>query len=294
MLNMREFFAELISFLVHDPKMETAITPDLHSWLLTNGYGELLHEQKILDRNPYIANPLPEFSFEFVGLAYIDNRPRCTASVVHHGLVVTAKHCFTDSLELLLKGGSFPFLRLEFPYSPGKLMIYGMSIRRVAEDSVDNDVIYLHYDPQLTLNKLQVPKIQPMNSKKSLSRDEKLLLPAFRLPQKARELKMEIQFCNATNELGQINSVLPQYTGLLRGSTCQAYFMSSGAPFYQINKNKELVLVGVLAHTFSLDINGELDQSQILKDAWGDKTFTNFSPLSEVRNWPQLSVTTRP
>lgn len=290
MINMREFFAELISFLVHDPEMEKALTADLHNWLLSNGYGELLQQKKMIGQDPYIANPLPELSFEFVGLMYVNNRPRCTVSVIRHGLILSAKHCLADSLDLLLKGGKFPFLKMEFPYSQENLMIFGMSIYSVTQDSVDNDFIYLHYDPILSINRLKIPEIQTMNSKESLDKEAKLLLAAFRLPQKARELKMEIQMCSATNEIGSINAILPQYTGILRGSTCQAYFMSSGAPFFQINEKKELVLVGVLAHTFSLDEHGQLDSSQISNDGWGDKTFTNFSPLSEVRNWPPLRV----
>ncbi|MBL6991737.1 MAG: trypsin-like serine protease [Bacteriovoracaceae bacterium] len=237
--------------------------------------------------------------FEHVGMVFIDKRTACTVSLIKHGMLITAKHCFTHQgfasenevlpqhLEIFFTTGSDQF-------EDFKVLIKQQSIEKVIFDRGENDLAYIVYDPKQTQNLVHLPEIE-FYSSQVVAVGTALTLVGAQPRQLYRDIytpsnfqKVKTIHCSRSNKQGKIPPIGRHngYEGMLYGTNCPGWFGNSGGPFYILEEDK-LVLVGVLTHTFDLLENGDVDPYTLYRDEFGDKgESTNFSA---IKGW-QFSI----
>lgn len=132
--------------------------------LVSTACGKANHDSSLSDR---IA---ADNSFFSVGLVTYENLHRCTATIVKHGLALTAKHCFQlDEI----KDNNLRKVGINFRHASetdrNPLFVDGTKIKQIVFDGPTNDIAYILYDSTATLRlKLDLPLIQnPLLPKKN-------------------------------------------------------------------------------------------------------------------------------
>jgi hypothetical protein len=230
--------------------------------------------------------------FFAVGLVTYENMHRCTATIIKHGVALTAKHCFqTDEIEQ----GNLRKLGLNFRYASDNdvapLFVHGNQIKKIIFDGSSNDIAYILYEPSATSRlKLDLPLAKNPSSPAKAALTAIVGFPV--------EEKITPQFpkvvskdCSFTGKSGYIKP--PEndsgYDGLLFETTCEGWSGMSGGPSIAFTGSKGSEIIGVVTHTFHLTATGEIDNSQIKAD-----TFSSYirdvviSPLSQAEQLKQI------
>lgn len=288
-----EFQAELIAFLTHDSKLEKELSQDLKTWLVLNGYSELLENYQPINETPYRAGSLSTAShFDFVGLLYSEGRVVCTISIVKHGLLVTAKHCLAPFAQEIKRESKPSFLTVKFPYARTKVVLTGLGFINSELDAGDNDLAYFEYDPHATREIIDVPQIEWSTSPLDYKIGDSLIVPSYRFPKKIRRQKLGVQECKVGAKVARLDHALPIYKGDFQDSTCTGYNLASGSPFLKKTANG-YKLIGVLSHTFEINNStGEILPQSLKEDEWGLYTSTVFSPAFLAKSKLVAATTT--
>ncbi|MEC7182099.1 MAG: trypsin-like serine protease, partial [Bdellovibrionota bacterium] len=112
--------------------------------------------------------------FPFVGLIKYENGLVCTGFLIKHGVLATAKHCFShkDINELNFEPKKLKvsfFKEKEDPFFPQlPLIIKGSDIIQLVLDSGSNDIAYIIYKRESTMNIINLPEIE-VNTHRDLS-----------------------------------------------------------------------------------------------------------------------------
>ncbi len=229
--------------------------------------------------------------FPFVGLIKYENGLVCTGFLVKHGVLATAKHCFShrDINELnfeprKLKVSFFteevdPF----FPQLP--LIIEGNDIIKLVLDSGSNDIAYIIYKRESTIDKIQLPKME-VNTDEDISNETHVFRVGFPMGENHVFDKVLTKNCQFTGKTDFFHPTItdPGYEGLLYDTNCPAWYGDSGGPVFEKVKNDDpkstMVIHGVLTHTFEVNFAGEIEDSSKETDSIGEYVKTsNFSPF---------------
>ena len=216
-------------------------------------------------------------SLEFVGQIKFSNR-RCSGFIVKHGLLVTAKHCFTH-FDVSPEDFSPKRTTVFFPGNgPGVLI---NTLKNLILDSGENDIAYLTYDPSETLNKIDLGNFE---ISKDIDLDQEIFRAGFSGEETYSGDRILVKGCKFTKKTGYFPPMVtdPGYEGLLYDSECPAWYGDSGGPVISSIDGK-LFLIGVLSHTFEVDFAGEILPESIQKDQIGRYVKTSIvSPFSEA------------
>ncbi len=228
--------------------------------------------------NLYSANrEVGNSTLEFVGQLNMGNR-KCSGFIIKHGLLVTAKHCFSH-IGVTPENFSPKRISIIFPQADFKVMIN--SVDKLIFDSGENDIAYLTYEPSQTINKIELGTFE-------VARDVDLTLDIFRAGFSGEEIfsgdRILSKGCKFTQKTGEFPPMVtdPGYEGMLYDTECPAWFGDSGGPVIAFHEGKYL-LIGVLSHTFEVDFAGEILPESIEHDQFGRYVKTSIiSPFSEA------------
>ena len=214
--------------------------------------------------------------YPFVGYGVISNRAaHCTYSIVRHGLLVTAKHCFEHRAQ---SGRPIDLKTLSIHFQ-NEIPILPESILQLTLDAGDNDIAWVTYDPLATQNKIQLPEIKISNE--ILTQDIFVEMPGSPAVENPRKY-INVVSCRASGKIGTFpaKEFDPGYHGQLVETDCPAWYGQSGSPIYG-REGSVFVLFGVLAHTFDVLENGRLDPDKLRSDSFGPYIqMSMFSPMS--------------
>lgn len=215
---------------------------------------------------------LAKQDFDFVGFGRMtDGAPHCTYTIVEHGLLITAKHCFAH-------GGVPEYNQLEILFPRGKKIGAG-SVTNISLDPGANDIAWVAYDPRATQGTIALPKIS--YSSALPARDTNLVMPGSPADQSPRQF-LQVSDCTPTGRQGYFppKPADQGYEGLLIEIDCPAYYGQSGSLVFE-PRGDQLIIHGVLSHTFDVLEDGSVDPSKIEQDAFGHFVRNAiFSPIS--------------
>ena len=229
--------------------------------------------------------------FPFVGLIKYENGLVCTGFLIKHGVLATAKHCFSHrdinslNFEPTKLKVSF-FTEKEDPFFPQlPLIIENNDILRLVLDSGANDIAYIIYKREATINKIKLPKMD-VNLHKDLSDETHVFRVGFPMGENHVFDKVISKDCQFTGKTDFFRPTItdPGYEGLLYDTNCPAWYGDSGGPVFEAYKNESqketMVIHGVLTHTFEVNFAGEIEESSKERDSIGEFVKTsNFSPF---------------
>jgi len=200
----------------------------------------------------------------------------CSAFIIKHGVLVTAKHCFSHH-------DFFPedFKSTDLKVSFSNFVLEGQEGSELVFDRGENDLSYIIYNPNLTQDKIDLTKIEP-----SLDVDDNTSLFRVGFPGVGDFIdeKVLTYDCNylGDKEFFPPKILDPGYEGILLDTTCQAWHGDSGGPVIR-KSGKKLQILGVLSHTFEVDYAGRIKEESMGEDHIGPYVKTSmFSPFSET------------
>ena len=224
--------------------------------------------------------------FPFVGVVKFTNGPVCTGFLVTHGVMATAKHCFShhDIDELNIESKN---LQLIFPKKGGNIdfhntLIEKEDILKLVLDSGSNDLAYIIYKREKTQNEIEIPAMK-LNLDEDIVDQAQVYRVGFPMGENHVFDKVQTSDCLFTGKTDFFRPTItdPGYEGLLYDTDCPAWFGDSGGPIFEENKEtKELTIHGVLTHTFEVNFAGEIEEISKKRDSIGEYVKTsNFSPF---------------
>lgn len=232
----------------------------------------------LLSLNLMAANrEIGNASLDFVGEISLRGR-RCSGFLAKHGLLVTAKHCFSHYGEhpdtFSSKG-----IKVVFPSADSEVVI--TSIERLMFDSGENDIAYLVYNPEQTSNQITLGNFY---FSKDIEGDFDIYRAGFSGEEEFVNTRILTKGCRFNQKTGYFPARItdPGYDGLLLDTECPAWFGDSGGPVIYKSEDK-FVIVGILSHTFEVDYAGNIPLEAIERDIFGRFVKTSFvSPFSQA------------
>jgi hypothetical protein len=210
---------------------------------------------------------------------------RCTGTILGHGVVLTARHCFDNGIPKEL--GQIE-IQIEDEVSSTKLTI--TDILSLNFDSGENDIAWLTYPPEQSLAIQSISKV-PLNRTSVPKEGDQLTLIGYPQNDTGSLIKLETAPCLRLNREGKILPLPsdPGYIGTLYGTNCIAWRGNSGGPLFSMKKTDSgLVrdqLIGIVTHTFDLTAEGSILSSALGKDQFGTYVKTvNFSSLKDAKD----------
>ena len=235
-----------------------------------------------------VKDPLTEMSpskrvktgDNFGSVGYIQGWSTCSGVIMEHGLFATAKHCFqADSLKEELTISFFASSQ-----SGNEVRIEGNEIDGIFPDSNTNDILYITYDPAITEGFIELDH-SDINWVDPIKVDTSVMMVGYPRLTTDEIIRFKSDQCVAMDRFSLMPIVLrEQYQGLLRQTNCEVWYGNSGGPVYQIDESTLVVtLIGIVSHTFEVDLNGEVLSSEISRDQHGDfAKHSNYSPFTEA------------
>ena len=226
--------------------------------------------------------------FPFVGVVTYAGALRCSGTLIEHGLFVTAKHCFKSipsAADLRKIGLGFPF---DGMLDGNDIQVDGEGIAELFHDGPGNDLAYIRYDSSLTDGKVALPSFPIVKVVPEVG--TQLVVVGFPSQSDRKLRKVVTSNCQVLNRSG-ILGPKPRdegYDGKLFDSDCGAWFGNSGGPFFTVSSNEDGTrtlesFVGVVTHTFDVDLLGSILPEFTLKDSFGSYVRTvNFSPFAQT------------
>ena len=233
------------------------------------------------------AERVKEFQkFPFVGIVKYNNGPVCTGFLIRHGVLATAKHCFShhniDDLNFEPNK-----LRLVFPKKNGNIDFNNVTVEKedilkLVLDSGSNDLAYIIYKREKTRTEITLPPFE-VNLDEEILDETDVFRVGFPMGENHVFDKVLTKDCQFTGKTDFFRPTItdPGYEGLLYDTDCPAWFGDSGGPIFENNKeSKKMVIHGVLTHTFEVNFAGEIEESSKETDSIGEYVKTsNFSPF---------------
>jgi S1-C subfamily serine protease len=220
-----------------------------------------------------------------VGVILKNGRQSCTGTMVDHGLIITAKHCFDFPVDKASVSVLFSESDLLDPASSVK--INNRDVVDVVADDDSNDIAYVLYRPEATR---QAGFLEAMNPESKIKADAGLSALSIGFPD-ARNLgigdryrRVASENCQTTDQQGTVQG----YDGTLLGTTCEGWFGNSGGPvFAMVHPRSGYQWVGVLTHTFE-SIDDPSNTSALKNDRFGSWASINYSPFYLAKQLDQM------
>jgi hypothetical protein len=232
-----------------------------------------------------------ESNFFAVGLVTYENIHRCTATIVKHGVALTAKHCFQANE---IEESNLRKIDLNFRHAndldSAPVFVRGNHIKKIVFDGPSNDIAYILYEPSATSRlKLDLPLAERPSSP---NKDATTAIVGYPV-----EERIDPQFPKVTSKdcsfTGKSDHIDPSendngYDGLLFETTCEGWSGMSGGPTLGFGPSGNAEVIGVVTHTFHLTATGEIDENHIKTDAFGNYIRdVAISPLSQAEQLNQ-------
>lgn len=279
MSQMEEYFAELASFLIHDPAMQSVLPPTAVNWFLKSDLAFLFDSQTPLPVLTQFADRHVDVDgqFDYVGMLFFNDAPICTVTILKHGVLMLARHCIDPSWTAGATANTkYTFLNVQFRPAKGEpVLIDGLDITQIQGDTGTDDLAFIRYVADDTKS-IQLP-IFDLVKDKNAPPPAAIFTVGYPMPDKVQHLeRMVTNPCRLDGKTGELTG----YQGELVGTTCPAWFGSSGSLIFAAStQSGHVQVLGALSHTFDVDANGQPLASAIKTDAYGSYTDSNYSPM---------------
>ena len=234
--------------------------------------------------------------YQFTGVILNGGSLRCSGVLLAHGLMVTAKHCFSSSEE---DGtASISEISLVFP----NLNTVTASDERISIEDVifdtplgsGNDIAYITFDPALTTGTVD-PFSGEINTSTVVPASEAMTTVGFPSTDDGSVIRLATKNCKRLDKEGTIGPNIEDkgYDGKLYDTNCVAWKGNSGGGFYTIDPDSAdltpLSLVGVVTHTFDLTSTGGIDPLKQSSDSYGTYVSTvNYSAFKDAEKLQEM------
>lgn len=250
-----------------------------------------------------VVNGLTDTGLSNVGALKRDGRLSCTATVIKHGVLLTAKHCFTHENQRRVSRGRMPVapreLSISFPVLKGtREKSFDIASDRMLEIRLDegvNDIAYVLYEPRATETAIQLPEFRIVKDAAALKAGTPLEVVGFPVGDGFNPYgDVDMRVSKSCGFMEKTGYILPKpqdsgYDGLLHDTDCMAWFGNSGGPVLSPATGGKRELYGVLTHTFDTLASGEVDPSVIRSDSHGEYSVrSNISPLYLAKSLDQV------
>ena len=210
---------------------------------------------------------------------------RCTGTILEHGVILTARHCFDNGLERNIE---LIGIEIEGIRSETKLTITGIS--SLIFDSGNNDFAWLTYSKERTSSLKELQKVT-LDRENIPVEGEQLSLIGYPVTGSGKLVKLVTMPCIRLKRQGQILP-LPQdpgYLGTFYDTNCMAWRGNSGGPLFSMKTGASGLemnkLVGIVTHTFDLSARGAILETALSKDEFGTYVKTvNFSSITAAKD----------
>jgi len=213
--------------------------------------------------------------FSFVGkLNYLG--VKCSAFILKHGLLVSAKHCFSH-FDIYPENFDAGKIQINF----GAFVLSGPGVSELVFDRGENDLAYIIYNGELTRGRIDLSNIEPALEVESETEVFRLGFPGVGKYENEQILTGSCKYLGV-RDFFPPKITDPGYDGILLDTDCQAWHGDSGGPVIRQADGK-LQILGVLSHTFEVDFAGRIKDEALGEDKIGPYVKTSmFSPLSEA------------
>ena len=210
---------------------------------------------------------------------------RCTGTILDHGVVLTARHCFDNGLEKNIENIE---LEVDASLSHPKLTITNISSLNF--DSGNNDFAWLIYNKDQSIVRTDLQKIE-LDRDHIPTEGDPLSLIGFPVTDSGKLLKLVTRPCIRLKRQGEILPLPkdPGYLGIFYDTNCIAWRGNSGGPLFSMKtgaSGQEIhKLVGIVTHTFDVTALGSILESALSKDEFGTYVKTvNFSSITAAKD----------
>ncbi|RLA65429.1 MAG: hypothetical protein DRQ88_03230 [Epsilonproteobacteria bacterium] len=214
--------------------------------------------------------------YPFVGkLRYLG--VSCSAFMVKHGVLISAKHCFSH-YDIFPENFESQNLRVTFNSNE---ILTGDNVFELVFDRGENDLAYIIYDPDFSREKFDLSKILLSFAVEENVDIFRIGFPGVGQYQGDKILTHQCRYLG-NQDVFPPKITDPGYDGILLDTDCKAWHGDSGGPVMR-KIDGHLEILGVLSHTFEVDFAGEIKEESMGEDDIGPYVKTSmFSPLSEA------------
>jgi len=219
----------------------------------------------------------------------------CASFILKHGVIATAKHCFThhdiDELNFDPEKVKIRFAKKGGNIDIDPLTLQGEDILKLIVDRGSNDIAYIIYKREVTQDLIDLSSFE-INSNKDVEDGMEVFRAGFPMGFNHVFDKVITSGCSFSGktEFFQPTITDPGYEGLLFDTDCPAWYGDSGGPVFSTalnDKDEETTIIhGVLSHTFDVDFAGNIRKDAMDSDLIGEfvKTsmFTPFNLASDL------------
>ncbi|MEI8026568.1 MAG: serine protease [Pseudomonadota bacterium] len=210
---------------------------------------------------------------------------RCTGTILDHGVVLTARHCFDNGLEKNIENIE---IKVESYLSNPELTITKLS--SLSFDSGANDFAWITYEKEQSLGRKDLQKIE-LDRDHIPTEGDPLSLIGFPVTDSGKLLKLVTRPCIRLKRQGEILPLPkdPGYLGTFYDTNCIAWRGNSGGPLFSMKTGTSGLeihkLVGIVTHTFDVSASGSILETALSKDEFGTYVKTvNFSSLTAAKD----------
>ena len=210
---------------------------------------------------------------------------RCTGTILDHGVILTARHCFDNGLEK-----DVTKITAKAESVPDHLNLTITQMLALSFDSGNNDFAWLTY-PREQTSSLTVLKRVDLDRLRVPKEGEQISLVGYPVTSSGDLLKLMTSPCLRLKRQGEILPLPedPGYLGTLYDTNCIAWRGNSGGPLFSMKTSANGLtfdkLVGVVTHTFDLSDRGSILGSALGKDEFGTYVKTvNFSSITAAKD----------
>ncbi|OZG72256.1 hypothetical protein BTA51_16065 [Hahella sp. CCB-MM4] len=241
-----------------------------------------------VDAQPKKVNSAPkrilmdDFSF-VVPLFNDDDNLVCSATIIRHGMLLTAKHCFYENDD----PDDFYFVySTDAMIDDDDLRIPITAIRYDGPGDEVNDIAVLYYQKKYTEGRVKLQDIS-VNVDTLAKEGDSLLLVSYPITKSRKVMRIASINCIRQRKIGTNPPLAksPGYDGTLLDTNCLAFWGSSGGPIFQTQyENGQMKinsLEGVVTHSFDLKKDGSVDRDKMKKDSFGKYLTLNYSPFKQ-------------
>ncbi len=216
--------------------------------------------------------------FKSVGVIAKGNNIICSGIAMKQGVFFTAKHCFPNTTNTITDTTDYS---LRFSASgildENQYIIPGGRINQILFEGQNSDIAFVIFSPEANDDLIFSDEYKISNT----SNLEAQELKVVGYPQRNDPYDSIKRIISTDCYVGIRQGEVFGYDGDLVDTTCPAYWGSSGGPVFSVIDD-ELVLIGVITHTFDLNQDGTIDRAKMIDDQFGTYTTGNFSPFSRV------------
>jgi hypothetical protein len=218
----------------------------------------------------------------------------CASFILKHGVIATAKHCFThhdiDELNFDPNKVKIRFAKKGGNIDMDPLTLQGEDVLKLIMDRGSNDIAYIIYKREKTEEIMDLSSFE-INSSSDVEDGLEIFRAGFPMGFNHVFDKVITSGCSFSGKTDFFQPTItdPGYEGMLFDTDCPAWYGDSGGPVFstRVDDGNEITIIhGVLSHTFDVDFAGNIREDAKGSDLIGEfvKTsmFTPFNLASDL------------